>query len=150
MDKLRRVNNRLLKDHLVHLRDTLTTEPLSGAAVLHEMKFYHNRFYKTGLIKSGAYPLNALRKYHLSFTSDDGNTLIPLLHKSFMYRVMDDLGSAAAPEKHAQKATAFSVPVKFGSLPLAVDKKIKKDEEEGEMIDVGEEEVEVHDEDMVM
>jgi hypothetical protein len=64
--------------------------------------------------------------------------------------VMDNLGSAAAPEKQAQKATTLSVPVKFGSLPLAVDKKVKKDEEEEEMIDVGEEEVEVDDEDMVL
>lgn len=62
MDKLRRVNNRLLKDHLGHLRDTLTREPLSSAAVLHEMQFYFKRFYLTGPVKSGAYPLNALCK----------------------------------------------------------------------------------------
>lgn len=62
MDKLRRTNNRLLKDHLFDLRKTLTTQPLSGAAVLHEMKYYHNRFFRTGTVKTGVCPLETLRK----------------------------------------------------------------------------------------
>ncbi|KAG9687867.1 hypothetical protein KCU95_g10684, partial [Aureobasidium melanogenum] len=60
MDKLRRTNNRLLKDHLFDLRKTLTTQPLSGAAVLHEMKYYHNRFFRTGTVKTGVCPLETL------------------------------------------------------------------------------------------
>ncbi|KAH0337996.1 hypothetical protein KCU81_g7804, partial [Aureobasidium melanogenum] len=62
MDKLRRTNSRLLKDYLFHLRKTLTTKPLTGAAVLYEMKYYHNRFFYTGTVKSGAIPLEALLK----------------------------------------------------------------------------------------
>jgi hypothetical protein len=53
------------------------------------------------------------------------------------------LGPAAAHDK--QKSTNLSVPVKFGSLPLAGDKKVKEEEE---MRDGGEEEVE--DENMVL
>jgi hypothetical protein len=85
MDKLRSVNGRLLKRHLQHIRDTLTTEPLSGAAVLHEMEFYYNRFYKTGLIKSGAWPLDDLCKSHLSFTFAISKISIPLLPMLLMY-----------------------------------------------------------------
>jgi hypothetical protein len=69
IDKLRRVNNRLIKSHLEHLRQTLMADPLSGTDVLHEMKFYHKRFYKTGPVMSGAYPLNALCKFYLTLTS---------------------------------------------------------------------------------
>jgi hypothetical protein len=53
------------------------------------------------------------------------------------------LGPAAAHDK--QKSTTLSVPVKFGSLPLTGDKKVK---DEDEMLDGGEEEFE--EEDMVL
>jgi hypothetical protein len=79
IDKLRNVNNRLIKSHLEHLRQTLMADPLSDTAVLHEMKFYHKRFYKNGLVMSGAYPLNVLCKFYLTLTSDDGDSSIPSL-----------------------------------------------------------------------
>ena len=69
VDKMKRANKKLLKPHIPHLNDTLATRPLSGATVLHEMKFYFNRFYPTGPVLTGAYPLNALRKFYLSFVS---------------------------------------------------------------------------------
>ena len=81
VDTMKRANKRLLKRHIPHLNDTLATEPLSGAAVLHEMKFYFNRFYPTGPVLTGAYPLNALRKFHLSFTFIDSNMSISTLPK---------------------------------------------------------------------
>jgi hypothetical protein len=36
-------------------------------------------FYKNGLVMSGAYPLNALCKFYLTLTSDDGDSSIPSL-----------------------------------------------------------------------
>ncbi|CAD0096161.1 unnamed protein product [Aureobasidium mustum] len=69
MDKLRCYNGRLIKDHLGHLRETLTAEPLSGAAVLYEMKFYYNRFFRTGPVQSGVIPLFTLCKFHFLFSN---------------------------------------------------------------------------------
>lgn len=69
MDKLRRPNGRLIKDHLAHLRETLTMQPLSGAAVLYEMKFYYNRFFWTGPVQSGVMPLFTLCKAHFPFSN---------------------------------------------------------------------------------
>jgi hypothetical protein len=69
IDKLKNVNGRLIKDHLDRLRVTLTQEPLDDTAVLQEMKFYYKRLYKTGLVKTGAYPLDELRKYYLLLLS---------------------------------------------------------------------------------
>jgi hypothetical protein len=81
MDKLKNVNGRLIKGHLDRLRVTLTQEPLDDTAVLHEMKFYYKRLYKTGLVKTEVYPLDELRKFYpslLSLHKDDGTPIPPL------------------------------------------------------------------------
>ena len=81
VDKLRRVNNRVVTSHLKPLRETLSAEPLSESAVLGEMKYFYRRFHPSGPVLTGAYPLNALRKFHLSFTFIDSKMSISTLPK---------------------------------------------------------------------
>ncbi|CAD0091494.1 unnamed protein product [Aureobasidium vineae] len=57
MDKWQRPGAVPLKRHLGHLHKTRLTKPLSGAAVLGEMKVFYERFSKTGDFSTGAFPL---------------------------------------------------------------------------------------------